>query len=128
MDFLPLLHQGRPLFPRSTILQIPPGGAHLSARRHTVQGPLTLFLSPDRHQQAARRHTRSTLLLVLALSLVCPLTKILPKASLTLIYRDTMLIHLVITQSIQLPITHIHRSMYSIHLIHQILYPSIMAQ
>jgi len=48
------------------------------------------------HQQAARRHTRSTLLLVLALSLVCPLTRILPKASLTLIYQDIMLNHPVI--------------------------------
>jgi len=34
-------------------------GAHHVVRRHMVQGPLTLVLSPSAHTRAARRYTSS---------------------------------------------------------------------
>ena len=50
--------------PRPTVFSSPPGGPHRAARRHPIQGSLTLRLSPGGDQQAARRHIRGILQLI----------------------------------------------------------------
>jgi len=52
----------RPL--RPTVFSSPPGGPHRAARRLSVQGSLTLRLSPGGDQQAVRRHIRGILQLI----------------------------------------------------------------
>ncbi|QCD87864.1 hypothetical protein DEO72_LG3g2404 [Vigna unguiculata] len=50
--------------PRPTVFSSPPGGPHCAARCLSVQGSLTLRLSPGDDQQAARRHIRGILQLI----------------------------------------------------------------
>ncbi|QCD97616.1 hypothetical protein DEO72_LG6g2327 [Vigna unguiculata] len=50
--------------PKPTVFLSPPGGSYRVARRLSVQGSLTLCLSPGGDQQAARRHIRGILQLI----------------------------------------------------------------
>jgi len=55
------LPPGASVLPDPTVFSSPPGGAHLAARRHSVQRTPLLSPSPGGYQRTARHHTRTVL-------------------------------------------------------------------